>query len=254
MIDIKKAEEEFIRYTNQYDKSVFMLDLKFHHSFRVERLCGRIAESLGLQEEQVKLAKLIGLLHDIARFEQYIIYGTLKDRQSIDHGDFGVEVLEKNEYLRQYILDTQYDEVIKKAIRNHNKLYMEEGLSEEEKLFCKIIRDADKLDIYYLATTVFWRGKEDELSKQRIADKVFEQIINGQIVKNESEVSELDSAIKIMAYLYDIHFTESYRILYEQDYINQIINRFNYQNEETRKRMEQIKKQVNEDIKIKKEE
>ena len=46
------------------------------------------------------------------------------------------------------IFTEQYDCIIYKAINNHNKFEIERGLSERELLHCKIIRDADKLDIF----------------------------------------------------------------------------------------------------------
>ena len=55
--------------------------------------------------------------------------------------------MKRKENLRKQQQDIEYDEIIKKAIHNHNKLLIEEGLTKEEELFCKIIRDADKLDI-----------------------------------------------------------------------------------------------------------
>ncbi|WP_216649420.1 hypothetical protein, partial [Shigella sonnei] len=34
------------------------------------------------------------------------------------------------------------------AIKNHNKFRIQEGLNEQELLHCKIVRDADKTDIF----------------------------------------------------------------------------------------------------------
>ena len=55
-----------------------------------------IASSIGLNEEKINLAKLIGLLHDIARFEQYTRYQTFRDIESIDHGNLGAEILQQD--------------------------------------------------------------------------------------------------------------------------------------------------------------
>ena len=71
MIDIKKAQEEFIKYTQISDLDNENIKGKQGHSIRVMRICNKIAKSLNLSDEQVDIATLIGLLHDIARFEQY---------------------------------------------------------------------------------------------------------------------------------------------------------------------------------------
>lgn len=71
MIDIKNAKEEFIKYTKRFDLDNENIKGKQGHSIRVMRICNQIAKNLGLSNEQIDIATLIGLLHDIARFEQY---------------------------------------------------------------------------------------------------------------------------------------------------------------------------------------
>ena len=70
MIDLSKAKSEFIKYTNNYDLNDSHITRKIHHSLRVMEASKKIAENLNLTKEQIDLATLIGLLHDIARFEQ----------------------------------------------------------------------------------------------------------------------------------------------------------------------------------------
>lgn len=94
-----------------------------------------IAEKLQLNKEDIELATLIGLLHDIARFEQYTKYKTFVDRKSIDHGNLGAEIIEKE--IRKYIETNEYDEIIKKAIKHHNKFAIEEKLTPREELLQK---------------------------------------------------------------------------------------------------------------------
>ena len=53
-----------------------------------------IAEYLGLAEEQVKLAELIGLFHDLGRFEQVRLADTFSDKDSgINHAEQSNKVL-----------------------------------------------------------------------------------------------------------------------------------------------------------------
>ena len=150
MIDFEEAEKQFKQYVSSYDMKNENIKLKLEHSFRVEQESYNIAQSLNLSEEQKELAKLIGLLHDIGRFEQVTIYNTFKDSVSIDHAEFGVEQLIKNNFIRRFISTSKYDKIIFEAIRNHNKYSIDSNLNEEEMLQAKIIRDADKLDIMNL--------------------------------------------------------------------------------------------------------
>ena len=143
-MNLEKAKEEFLKYTKSYDLNNSNIFRKQTHSLRVMEISKQIAEGLNLTQEEVELATLIGLLHDIARFEQYTRFKTFKDSLSIDHGNLGVEILDKD--IRKYIKTDKYDEIIKIAVKNHNKYAIESGLTKEQELFSKIVRDADKID------------------------------------------------------------------------------------------------------------
>ena len=118
-MDIEKAQKEFIKYTEKYDLSDVNIKRKQEHSIRVMKISKRIAEGMKLAQEEIDIATLIGLLHDIARFEQYTKYHTFKDAESIDHGDLGAEILKKD--IKKYIETDEYDELIQLAVKNHNK-------------------------------------------------------------------------------------------------------------------------------------
>lgn len=241
MINLEEAKEEFKKYVTQFDLQDENITRKVDHSFRVMEISQELCKNLQVSQEEQEIATLIGLLHDIGRFEQRTKFKTFWDHQSIDHGDLGVEILEENNYLRNYILEDQYDEVIKKAIRNHGKLVIEEGLNEKELFFAQLIRDADKLDIFYEAIVMFWKGKEKQMAGQLITPKVLMQFEDKKTVQNIDKQNELDNLVGILSFIYGINFIESYHILKERNYIDQILNRFEFQGE-TKEKMEQIRK------------
>ena len=70
-MDLEKAQKEFIKYTENYDLRDSNIIRKQLHSIRVMELSEKIAKRLNLSKEKIEIATLIGLLHDIARFEQY---------------------------------------------------------------------------------------------------------------------------------------------------------------------------------------
>lgn len=244
MIDIEKAKNEFINYTNAYDSNNPNIARKVGHSFRVMKISKEIAQNLELEQEQVDLATLIGLLHDIARFEQMKIYNTFVDQISIDHGDFGVEILNKD--IRKYILTDEYDTIIKKAIKNHNKFAIEEGLTDEEILFSKIIRDADKIDIYYEASCMFWKDNKNEIETDIISDSIFNRFNSCSTIKRTKQDNlNIDSVIRTLAFVFDINFKSTFKILKKEDYINKIIDRFDFKNQETEEKIKEIRKIAN---------
>ncbi len=92
-INREKIINRFIEYTSDYDLSDPKIKLKYDHTFRVANLCERIAKGNQLSEDDCALAWLTGMLHDIGRFEQVRRYGTFADNKSIDHAQFGADLL-----------------------------------------------------------------------------------------------------------------------------------------------------------------
>ena len=238
-IDLEKAIKEFIQYTQNYDLQNEHIKRKQEHSLRVMQISKQIAEKLELSQEEIEVATLIGLLHDIARFEQYTQYGTFKDLQSIDHGNFGAELLEKD--IRKYIENDKYDETIFTAIKNHNKFKIEDELNSKQELFVKIIRDADKIDIFYESVEMFWKGREQEVENSIISEDIIQQIKKLTLTKTKIGDSPIDDIMKAIAFVFDINFKYSFQIIKEEDYINKILNRYNFKDEYTKKQVEEIR-------------
>ena len=254
MINIEKAEMEFDNYVKNYDINNKNINQKFHHSHRVKQIAEEIAKSLNFSEEEIKLAKLIGLLHDIARFEQYTKFQTFSDLKSRDHGDYGVEILKQNNFIRKFIETDEYDNIIFKAIKNHNKLKIEEGLDKKELLYSKIVRDADKLDIYYETIIMFYNDINSlkNIETGVINNDQIASIKKNQLIIRKLKDNQMEEMIMILGFTFDLNFKYSYEIMYKEDYINKIINRFNFKNEETRKKIEIIRNEINNYIQSKK--
>ena len=121
MIDITKAKKAFKEYIQNYDINNPKVKLKIAHIERTADIAKKTAESLNLEKEDIKLAELIGLLHDIGRFEQIKRYNTFVDHLSENHAELGVNILFKENLIRKFIEDDKYDKIIELAIINHNK-------------------------------------------------------------------------------------------------------------------------------------
>ena len=93
MLDLERAKRYFKQYISNYDMNEPRIALKTAHMYHVAEDSRIIAKSLNLPEEEQDLAELIGLLHDIGRFDQWKFYETYSDKMSIDHGQKSVEVL-----------------------------------------------------------------------------------------------------------------------------------------------------------------
>ena len=247
MINIEKAKMEFDKYAKKYDFEEENISRKYYHTYRVMDLCKQIAQKLNLNEEEINLSAIIGLLHDIARFEQYTRYKTYSDLDSIDHGDFGVEILEDENFIRKFVEETKYDNIIKKAIKNHNKYKIEDGLTEEELLYSKIIRDADKLDIFYVILEIFSKNtkRKQEIENGEISDRVMEQIKQEKLVLKQPNETPMNDYLVGLSFIFDFYFGYSYEVIEKENYINKLIDQYNFTNEDTKIKIEQIRTILN---------
>lgn len=252
MVDIDKAKEVFYEYVKNFDSENEKVAMKIQHTMRVIDLSEQIAAHLNLSKEDIELAKLIALLHDIGRFEQVAKYNSFKDFKTEDHAELGVKILFTDNFIRKFIQDDKYDNLIKIAILNHNKYSIQNGLNEKELLHCKIIRDADKIDI--LNSMCLRKIKDifdvdiEELCKSKISDSVYEDFLNLKQVKYSKEVTKLDFWVGTIAFIFDINYTFSMKYIKEKNYVNIFANKVSCEDKITCERVETIKKIANEYI------
>ena len=165
-----KFEQAFDNYIKNYDMNVKQIRYKYHHSYRVKELMLKLATILNLSDKEKEVAEVIGLLHDIGRFEQIRKSGDCSDVKSgIDHADESCIYLFDNNHIKDFYDDEKYYEIIKKAIKNHNKYKIEPNLKEIELLFVNMIRDMDKVDIFkVIADEYSFVYDKNEISKEVI--------------------------------------------------------------------------------------
>ena len=249
MIDLEKAKQAFSEYVKPYDINNPKIALKIEHTYRTVEVAKKIAETLNLDEEQIKLAGLIGLLHDIGRFEQLRIYDTFWDKDSIDHGDFAVKILFEDRLIRNFIQEEKYDETIYKAIKNHNKFIIEEGLTKEELIHAKIIRDADKTDIFVVFVKDIEENKNvlydyEKVSKQEIDKIIMKDFENHRQSDRNNFKNDIDDYINIIGFIFDYNFSYGLNIIKENYYIERVIKPI-YICEETKEQLDKIVKIAN---------
>ena len=250
-INFTMAKQVFNDYVKQFDREDGSILLKITHTYHVVDLSEYIAKEQGLDEENITLAKLIALLHDIGRFKQVTLLRNFSDK-GFDHADYGVKILFEENLIRKFIQTNKYDEIIKKAIYTHNKYKIEDGLNELEELHCKIIRDADKLDNYRVKKAekieaIFPKrvNKKEDMEECLLSDKVYETVLNRECVNIYDRVTPLDFWVCILAFTFDLNFDVTYNIVKENDYINILIDRFDYKDIDTSIRMENIRNIIN---------
>lgn len=244
MINIENASTEFDKYVSQFHLEEGRIKLKVDHIKRVAIMSRKIAQNLNLDEEYIRLAELIGLFHDIGRFKQAELYDTFNDRISVNHAELSVKVLFDENLIDNFNVEEKYKKIIKLAVLNHNKNRIDDNLTDEEVLFAKIIRDADKLDIYYTICeydfkSIFWYF---DFSCSQISDIIMKDFINSNFVNYSNIKSNSDQIPIFYAYIYDFYFDFSLRYLKENKFLDKFTNRVcdNFTSATVKKQVKQI--------------
>lgn len=228
----------FLKYSKSYTCFGEAIERKIKHTFRVMDLCEEIAVSLGLSKSDIYVAKLCGLLHDIGRFEQWSRYKTFEDLKSIDHGDFGAELLKDEKIMRRFNTDNKLDDLIIKVVKNHNKYKIEDDLTEREKLFTNIVRDADKTDILYLYTI---NDISIDVGVDSFSDSVLDCLKNHKLIDRRLKKTKADTLSVSLAFVFDINYKKTFEILRDRSYLDKEIDI--YINKTTNQK---LKEQLNE--------
>lgn len=196
--------DEFINYVSNYDLNNIKIKLKYDHSIRVMNLMMKYAKELGFDSYEAELASVIGLLHDIGRFEQLKEYDSFNDKETIDHAALGVKLLFEDNLIKKFWSNKDDYELIKFAIKNHNKLNIEKSDNEKFLKYAKLIRDTDKIDILYVY------GVSDELKVRSENISISKPILN--CIKDNKTVSydlinnKNDELSVSFSYIFDINY------------------------------------------------
>lgn len=196
-------EDAFTEYVSGYDMNNLDIKLKYNHSFRVMKLQEKYAKLLGFSEEDVELAKAIGLLHDIGRFEQLRVYNTYSDIDSIDHADYSCEQLFDKGLIEKFNLKKEWYPIIKHAVKNHNKNVLEEVDDERTMMHSKLIRDTDKIDIIYLFGCL--DEKKTKPSRAKISKRVYDSFMRHENVSRKYERNMNDTYVVRYSFIFNVY-------------------------------------------------
>ena len=232
MMDRRRAEEAFQDYTARYDASDPLIRAKAEHTLRVAENCRRIAESLDMSPEDVDLAWLLGLLHDIGRFEQVRRYGTLVDSDSVDHAAFGADLLFNDGLIDAFPIESLSPDgllLLETAIRLHNRLTLPEELLPREKIFCDLIRDADKADIFRVLSELPFEarmGSSRALLHEAdgASPEVMACVFQHRCVPRDIRRTRFEGRISHVCMAFELVYPETRRIVREQGDLFRLLN------------------------------
>lgn len=255
-VDRIRVRRVFDEYVSNYNAEDEKIKLKIYHTYRVSEICERIAKSLGFSSEDIDLAWLMGMLHDIGRFEQEKQYGTFDDANSVDHAKFGVKILFEEGMIRKFTCDTECDELIRAAISYHNMFEIPEDITDRTKDFSNILRDADKIDILkvHVLTPLdkIYAMSLDELYTSEVTDKVMESFFRKETVLKSLRKTAVDTLVGHIALTFGLVFKESFMIVEEQGCLKKLLS-FESRNSKTNKQFDELSEFMHKFIEMKTE-
>lgn len=211
------------------ERLYFHVRLKEEHTLRVMQHGREIGRWLAMSPEQLKLAEIAALLHDIGRFKQYQTYRTFNDGLSVNHAELGLGVLEQSNILRIAGLSAQQQRIVKLAVLYHNRRQLPQDIETDCSLFSKITRDADKLDIFSMLVT---DDKEKQIPQppelncaSGYSALIIEELLQGNLIEPKEIKTPGDLILFRLSWIYDINFTYSFSYILQQEYIEKLIER-----------------------------
>ena len=232
-----KLEEAFENYVKNFDFNEEKIRLKHYHSYRVRDLMVKLATALKLSDKEIEVAEVIGLLHYIGRFEQVKETGSFSDiKTGIDHADESCIYLFDKGHIKDFYDDENYYEIIKDAIKNHNKYVIDDKVIGKNLLFSKMIRDMDKVDIF----RVIREGYIFEFDKNDVSLDVLNEFNKEQSIETILLKTKSDRVYSSLAFIYDINFKESFKILKESKYFDNVFAIINAK-DDSKQELENIK-------------
>lgn len=226
----ERIKQWFDEYIHQFhsDEPDFQknIELKRKHSYNVWNNTIDLGNHSSLKESEHIQLQTAGLLHDAGRFEQFRRYHTFSDKKSVNHGLLGVEVLQEKEILNELSQDEQNR--ILTAIENHNKKKVTEEFDNTALTLVKMLRDADKLDIWRIVTEYYCKTEEetnntlqlDLPDKPEINPKNYQDLLNEKMVDLGNLKTLNDFKLLQIGWIYDLNFQRSFQILDKNKYLN----------------------------------
>jgi len=230
--EINNYRDFFKRYTksffglNQYKNKNYKL--KQDHT---KRVCANILElcsSLNFTEQGKNIAEAIALFHDIGRFVQFKTYNTFSDGKSENHAILGLRVLKETKIINK----SAHKNIILSAVRFHNLKELPNTLQDKNTiLYSKLIRDADKLDIFNVLTNYYISKNTDNPALDlelphttSYSEGVITDFFSNKCVDIKFLKGDIDFKLLQLSWIYDINFNKTLDIIKHKKYIEKILS------------------------------
>ncbi len=259
-IDRTRARNAFDVYVADYDIADPKIRLKVDHTYRVADLCDEIARELGWSNDDVDLAWLCGLLHDIGRFEQVRRYGTFKDSESVSHATLGAQILfgtgdgagdgtdgNSDGIIRRFADAPDEDALIRSTVAEHSDYQLPSNLNKRTRQFCEVVRDADQIDIVKVncieSAESIYGVSESELEASPVSSQALAGFHEHRTLRRDERTYPADYVVSHICFAFDLVYPISRHIMEKQGYLDKMLTR-PFTNEQTTKIFADMRKEM----------
>ncbi len=226
---MREFEEWFAEYLRPFEAGDEEIRrntlLKKEHTSRVRTEILYLGRKLKLSPRALLLAETLALFHDLGRFEQYGRYRTFVDRDSEDHAALGVKILKEHRVLDR--LDPAEQGLILKAVSYHNRAGLPEEENPECLFFTRLLRDADKIDIWRVVIDYYQRrssGRDRAIElglpdTPGVSPEVYGALLRREIVRADRLRNFNDFKLLQVGWVYGLNFAPTFKVVHRRGYL-----------------------------------
>ena len=231
IINIQELKERFLSYANSYltgDEFDYGYIAKRDHTVRVFEITQQIARVANVDNQTFMVIEAIAILHDVGRFTEWQIYKSYKRKKEFDHATEGGRMLREGIIKKMIPQTRQFDELIICGVERHGDMVLPDTLSKQERMICEIIRDADRLDIFYLCTREqdFDRMYNLEVGSKHLSADIKDRYIQGEPINIFNLKSKFDLLALRCGLIKQLTTKASKKFVVESDLLNRMVDFF----------------------------
>ncbi|MBC8006145.1 MAG: HD domain-containing protein [Verrucomicrobia bacterium] len=196
------------------------------HSLRVVSNSLLLANILLQTEDEKRIATINALFHDLGKAS---LYSKNMEPQVIqrEHATVSAKIIQHMDFYQTLPAEVQL--IILKSIENHSIIKLPKLDNDQQTLYAKLLRDADKLDVFDSSFRFFKEryGIQPvitiDLNKStEVSEKILKSIWAGKPASYEDMKSMNDYKLVLISMAFDLNFKYTFRVMSEKQYIQKI--------------------------------
>ena len=239
----------FDEYIKQYGTDNQQINFRIEHMKHTAKTMLEMSNFLGLDEYDSDLAWAIGYLHDVSRLEQFKMNIKIIDYQKYNHAEAGAELLFTKGLIKNFIpnideIPAEDVKAMELAVRYHSSFNLPDDLTERELMFCNLIRDADKADIFRVVATTSYENIYNDSYQHFVLSDFSPEVVEAFEKKSNISTSLVrspgDLFLLNVALVFGFNYKSSLELIKKQGYFEKMLN-VEFVHPATQKKYESLK-------------